>query len=446
MRKSNPKTEIGIRCCVMMLADKKSEGCFSDMGTLIVNGGRKLDGAVSVHGAKNSVLPILAATILNSGTSVIHNCPRICDVDAAIAILRYIGCDITFEKNTVTVDSQNAKNYKIPDEMMREMRSSVIFMGAVLARLGKVSLFTPGGCELGARPVDLHISSLKKLGAHIEEDGGAIKCHGRHMKGNDIVLSFPSVGATENTMIAATACEGRTRIINAAREPEIVDLQNFLVKMGADVTGAGSSMIVINGKKKLHGAEHTIIPDRICAATFMCAGALCGGHIRVENIIPEHVQTMASFLEGTGCDVKIGHDFAEIKRCGELSAIPAVKTLPYPGFPTDAQPPLMALATKCMGTTTFVENIFDRRYRHAEGLMRMGADIKIEGKIALVSGVEELYGCDVETTDLRGGAALVIAAMAAKGKSKIGAVGHIDRGYEKIEEDMTRLGADIVRR
>ncbi len=429
------------------VVDKKTVGgCFSDMGTLVIKGGRKLDGTVSVQGAKNSVLPILAATILNSGVSVIHNCPKLRDVDAAIEILRYIGCNVTIDGKTVIVDSKTAENYAIPDEMMREMRSSVIFMGAILARLGKASLFAPGGCELGARPVDLHISSLKKLGVRIEEEGGAIRCVSRCMKGNDIVLSFPSVGATENTILAATAASGRTRIINAAREPEIEDLQDFLVKMGADVSGAGSSIITINGRKKLHNVEHSVIPDRICAATFLCATALCGGRVRVEKIIPGHIATVISILEEIGCETKKGTDFIEIKSDGRLSAIPAVRTLPYPGFPTDAQPPLMALATKCMGTSTFVENIFERRYRHAGELIRMGADIKIEGRVALVRGVEKLCGCPVEATDLRGGAALVLAAMAAEGISEIKSVCHIDRGYEEIESDMSRLGADIKRK
>ena len=415
------------------------------MSTLVVNGGRMLDGRVSVHGSKNSVLPILAATILNSGVSEIHNCPKLRDVDAAIEILRCIGCKVSFEENTVVVDSSDAKSCEIPDELMREMRSSVIFMGALLARLGKVSLYTPGGCELGARPIDLHISALKALGAHIREKGGAITCEARRMRGKDIVLSFPSVGATENTMLAATACEGRTRIFNAAREPEIEDLQTFLVKMGADISGAGSSTITINGKRKLGNVSHTVIPDRICAATFMCAAALCGGRVRVENIVPEHVSTVTSVLDGIGCDVLIGKDYADISRKNVLSAIRCVRTMPYPGFPTDAQPPLMALSAMCNGTSMFVENIFDGRYRHVGGLCRLGADIKTEGKVALVYGVPRLCGCSVEATDLRGGAALVIAAMAAEGESEISEIHHIDRGYENIEERMACLGADIRR-
>ena len=330
--------------------------------------------------------------------------------------------------------------------MMREMRSSVIFMGAMLARLGKASIFTPGGCELGARPIDLHISSLRRLGACIKEEGGAINCEARRMRGRDVVLSFPSVGATENTMLAATACNGTTRIINAAREPEIEDLQNFLVAMGADVTGAGSSTIIINGKKKLHSLEYTVMTDRICTATFMCAAALCGGDICLCGTIPEQVSTVISILSDIGCAVRVENDSVRIRSEGELSAIRSVKTLPYPGFPTDAQPPLMALASKCRGTSTFVENIFDGRYRHVGGLIRMGADIKTEGRVALVYGVPKLYGAQVDATDLRGGAAMVLAAMAAEGKSEISKIEHIDRGYEKIEETLSALGADVKRR
>ncbi|MBR5543623.1 MAG: UDP-N-acetylglucosamine 1-carboxyvinyltransferase [Oscillospiraceae bacterium] len=416
------------------------------MSTLIVNGGRELFGEVSVHGSKNSVLPILAATILNAGTSVIHNCPKLRDVYAAIEILRCIGCEVSFEENTLTIDSKNVNNCEIPDELMREMRSSVIFMGAVLGRLGRVSLFAPGGCELGARPIDLHISALKTLGAHFREEGGAIRCEARRMRGRDIVLSFPSVGATENAMLAATACEGRTRIINAAREPEIEDLQNFLKAQGAEVYGAGSSTVTIEGKRPLSSVEYTVIPDRICAATYLCAAALCGGRVRVSGIIPEHISTVTTILDGMGCDIRIDEKSIDIARRGRLSAIRNVRTMPYPGFPTDAQPPLMALATRCAGTSTFVENIFDGRFRHVGGLIRLGADIKIEGKIALVYGVERLYGSNIDATDLRGGAAMVIAAMAAEGESRIGEIHHIDRGYEKIEESMSALGADIKRR
>ncbi len=415
------------------------------MSTLIVNGGRTLDGRVSVHGSKNSVLPILSATIINSGISTIHNCPKLRDVSAAINILRHIGCRVTHEGDTVTVDSRSVTRCEVPDALMREMRSSVIFMGAILARCGHISLSAPGGCELGARPIDLHISSLKKLGAHIHEEGGEITCSAKKLRGRDIVLSFPSVGATENTMLAATACEGRTRIINAAREPEIEDLQNFLIAMGAHVKGAGSSTVTIEGGGKLHDVEFTVIPDRIIAGTYMCAAAICGGHVCVDKVVPEHISTISSVLEGMGCEIKSGRDFVEIKRKGELRPIHVVRTLPYPGFPTDAQPPLMAVATRANGTSVFVENIFDGRYRHVSELVRLGAEISVEGRIAPVYGVPRLYGNSVSASDLRGGAALVLAAMSAEGKSEISCVSHIDRGYEKIEESMSALGADIKR-
>lgn len=415
------------------------------MSTLVINGGRSLDGKVCVHGSKNSILPILAATILNSGISEIHNCPNLSDVTAAIEILRCIGCKVDFRENVVTVDSKNACNSEIPDKLMREMRSSVIFMGALLARLKKASIFSPGGCELGARPIDLHLSAMKMLGAKITEEGGEITCDARRLKGKDIVLSFPSVGATENSMLAATACDGKTRIINAAREPEIEDLQNFLRAMGVEIYGAGSSTITVVGKKKLSDVKYTVIPDRICAATYMCAGALCGGHVRVENIVPEHISNVTSLIEGVGCEIDCGKDYIDLKRRGKLSALRTVRTMPYPGFPTDAQPPMMALTTKCDGTSVFLENIFDGRYRHVGGLIRMGADIRVEGNIALVNGVSTLRGAETSATDLRGGAALVIAAMAAEGESRIDKICHIDRGYEKIENIMSALGADIRR-
>lgn len=415
------------------------------MGTLVINGGKNLSGKIAVHGSKNSVLPILAATILNNGISEIHNCPHLTDVNAAIEILRCIGCKVDFRDDVVTVDSRDARRYKIPDGLMREMRSSVIFMGALLARLGKASMFTPGGCELGARPIDLHLASMRMLGAKVNEEGGAINCEARRLRGRDIVLSFPSVGATENTMLAATACEGKTRIINAAREPEIEDLQNFLRAIGAEVSGAGSSVITIVGKRSLSSTSFSVIPDRICAATYMCAAALCGGDVTVEKIIPEHISNVRALLTTAGCEIEEGNDFLRVQRYGELTALRMVRTMPYPGFPTDAQPQMMALTTKCDGTSVFAENIFDGRFRHVGGLVRMGADIRTEGNLALVNGVKRLRGSRVSATDLRGGAALVIAALAAEGESEIDEIFHIDRGYEKIEESMSALGADIKR-
>jgi len=415
------------------------------MSTLTVHGGKTLSGKVRIHGSKNSVLPILAATILNSGVCEIHNCPLLSDVAAAIEILRCIGCKVCFEDGVVTVDSSGASRCAIPDRLMREMRSSVIFMGALVARLGRASMSTPGGCELGARPIDLHLSSLRMLGARVKEEGGLISCEAGSLRGCDIVLSFPSVGATENTMIAALAAEGKTRIINAAREPEIEDLQNFLRAMGAEIYGAGSSIITVVGKKKLSSVKYSVIPDRICAATYMCATALCGGDVAIENVIPEHISNITSALSASGCEIKEDGESIRVKRCGELSALRMIRTMPYPGFPTDAQPQMMALTTRCNGTSVFVENIFDGRYRHVGGLLRMGADIRVQGNIALVNGVKKLCGSRVSATDLRGGAALVIAALSAEGKSVIDEIYHIDRGYERIEESLSLLGADIRR-
>lgn len=415
------------------------------MSALKIDGGVPLDGRISVHGSKNSVLPILAATLIHSGESVIHNCPDLRDVRSAMNILKYLGCSVRREGDTITVDSRTMDRCDIPDNLMREMRSSVIFLGAVLARSGCAKMSFPGGCELGPRPIDLHLAALRKLGAEIREEGGQIDCTVRRFAGCDINLAFPSVGATENIMLAAVGCTGKTRILNAAREPEIEDLQNFLISMGARITGAGSSTIEIEGTQATHNAEHNVIPDRIVAATYLIAAAVTGGEVLVEQMNPEHISTVISLLEYAGCDLRIGKDYAIIKRVGEMRAISTVRTMPYPGFPTDAQAPMMVLATQAMGTSVFVENIFDNRYRHVCELARMGANIRVEGKLALVTGRTPLSGAAVASTDLRGGAALVIAALGARGESVITDIRHIDRGYERIEEAFSLLGARIRR-
>ncbi len=414
------------------------------MGSFKISGGRRLSGEVSVQGAKNSILPILSAAILSPGISTIHNCPRLCDVDAAICILRHVGCRVDFRDDTITIDSREVRNCSIPDAMMRKMRSSVIFMGAILARCGSVSLFAPGGCELGSRPIDLHISALRKLGARVDEEGGAIFCAAEKMRGADITLSFPSVGATENIMLAATACKGVTRIINAAREPEIADLESFLRAMGANVYGAGSSVITIEGPSRLHDAEHTIIADRIVASTYMSALAICGGRIRLNNARSEHLEAVLPIFQAS-CKIDAGENFIEMESAGRLSAVRTVRTMPYPGFPTDAQPPVMAALTKACGTSTFVENIFDGRYRHVSELCRFGADIRVEGNVAIIYGKRTLFGTVCEAHDLRGGAALMVAAMGAEGESEIFGTEHIDRGYEAPEKGFALLGADIKR-
>lgn len=415
------------------------------MSILRVNGGRRLDGTVKVHGAKNSVLPILAATILSKSETVIRNCPDLTDVDAAVRILNRLGCSVTRDGDTVCVDSRQMTGCDIPDGLMREMRSSVIFLGAILARTGYAVLSMPGGCELGPRPIDMHLDALRALGADITEHGGNIICKADRLRGCRIDLAFPSVGATENSMLAASRAKGTTVITNAAREPEIWDLQRFLNKIGAKVFGAGSSIITVEGGDFGYSAEHKVIPDRIVSATYLCCAACCGGRVKVEGIIPNHLQTVCDALEEMGCTVIVGDDYVYIRAEDSLKAIRPVITRPYPGFPTDAQPPLMAACLKAEGTTAFVENIFENRYRHVDELKRMGADIRLEGRIAIVSGVKKLCAAPVTCTDLRGGAALIAAALGAEGESVISEVRHIDRGYENIEKALSEIGADIIR-
>ena len=416
------------------------------MSYFAVTGGTKLIGSVNINGAKNSVLPILAATLLNGGENIIHNCTDLRDVESAVKILRHLGCRISRQGKTLTVDSSTISRCDVPESLMREMRSSVIFLGPILARCGQVRLSTPGGCELGPRPIDLHLDALRKLGADVSLDGGEILCRVGNMRGRDIALSFPSVGATENIMLAATACTGQTRILNAAREPEIEDLQRFLSGIGASVRGAGSSEIYVSGTEKYRRAEHTVMPDRIEAATYLCAAAACGGYIQLENACFEHIASVASILSDAGCDIKNDTNRVIIRSDRRLSPLPAVQTMPYPGFPTDAQSQLMAAACLADGTTVFCENIFENRFRQASELVRMGANIKVSGKTAVVEGVRQLSGASVRCTDLRGGAALVIAALAAAGESRIYDIEHIDRGYEKIELAYSSLGGIIKRK
>ena len=415
------------------------------MSILKITGGKPLSGSIRINGAKNSVLPILAATLINGGVNVLHNCPDLKDVTSAIKILEHLGCKVKREGKTITVDSSVVSRCDVPDSLMREMRSSVIFLGPIIARCGCAVLHTPGGCELGPRPIDLHLSALEKLGVSIENEGGNIVCKAGDMKGRDIILSFPSVGATENIMLAAIACRGATRIINAAREPEIEDLQQFLKKTGASVNGAGGSEISIIGGRAYFDTEHRVMPDRIEAATYLCAAAAAGGDVTVEDCESEHIGTVIERLTEGGADIKVSGRSVRIKVSDRLKSMPPVRTMPYPGFPTDCQSQLMAVACTANGTTVFTENIFENRYRHTGQLERMGADIKVSGRVAVVEGVERLKGAVVTATDLRGGAALAVAALGAEGCTVIEDIYHIDRGYEKMEQSLASLGADAVR-
>lgn len=413
------------------------------MSYLLVKGGAPLCGEVRVHGAKNSVLPILAASVLAADVCAISNCPHLRDVDVAVRILKHLGCTASFSGDTLTVDSRTMHRCDVPDDLMREMRSSVIFLGAILARMGEVQMSYPGGCELGPRPIDLHIGALKTLGAEFEECGGTLRCAAKRLCAGEIFLATPSVGATENSMIAACACAGETVISNAAREPEIVDLANFLCAMGADVRGAGTSTVTVHGGSPLHGCTHRVIADRIVAATYLCAAGAAGGEVRLSGIDYRTVSTVAAALKEAGCRIESAGDSVTLARSGALHAIRPVRTAPYPGFPTDAQAILMASLLKSKGTSVFVENIFENRYRHVDELARMGADIRTAGRVAVVCGVKELRAAPVRCTDLRGGAALVIAALTAEGESRIGNIEHIDRGYDNIAQDMRCLGGSV---
>ncbi|MDR2665530.1 MAG: UDP-N-acetylglucosamine 1-carboxyvinyltransferase [Oscillospiraceae bacterium] len=410
-----------------------------------ISGGKTLCGTARVHGAKNSVLPIMAASLLARGTTVIENCPRLSDVGAAIKILTHLGCKIERDGERVAINSSSVTRCDIPHELMREMRSSVIFLGAVLGRCGEAVISTPGGCELGPRPVDLHISALRALGAEITVDGGNISCRAPKMRGGRITLEFPSVGATENTMLCAACCQGETVISNAAREPEIWDLQRYLTRLGYSVSGAGTPCVTVEGASISASTDMRVIPDRIVAATYLAAAACTGGDVEITDVIPRHLAAATDALAGMGCRISEGRGSVRINAAEKKRAIRPVYTSPYPGFPTDVQPQLMAACLSAEGTTVFVENIFENRYRHAEEMKRLGADIKTHGRVAMVTGVRRLRGAPVTSTDLRGGAALVLAALTAEGVSEVSGVRHIDRGYDDFEGVLRSLGADVGR-
>ncbi len=404
-----------------------------------------LKGNVRVSGAKNSALPILAASLLGTEDIILEDVPKLKDVSVICEVLTCLGAKVEFlDKGVIKINSKNINNYETPYELMSKMRASFLVMGPLLTRIGKTKTSLPGGCAIGTRPIDLHLKGFKALGAEIDVDHGNIGAYAKKLVGDRIYLDFPSVGATENIMMAAVMAEGETIIDNAAMEPEIVDLSNFLNKLGADVKGAGTSTIKIKGVKELGGATHSVIPDRIEAGTFMVAGAITKGDVVVENVISSHIKPVIAKLREVGCEVYENGDSIRVVGTDKLKATD-IKTLPYPGFPTDMQAQFMALTTICEGTSVVIETVFENRFMHVDELKRMGADIKIDGRSAIIQGVDSLMGAPVKATDLRAGAALVLAGLVADGVTEIGDVYHIDRGYENIEEKFRKLGANIYR-
>ena len=417
------------------------------MPEFIIEGGRTLNGEVNLQGAKNSVLPILAATILCEGESVIHNCPRISDVDIALEILNYLGCKTKFTGSDIIVNASNVERYDIPESFMRKMRSSIIFLGALISRIGKADLSLPGGCDLGPRPVDMHFMGLRQLGLNLEERHGRIKCDSvRGITGCNIALSFPSVGATENLILAAVKSKGTTVITNAAREPEIEDLADYLNSCGAKIRGAGEGVIQIEGVKKLYASEHTIIPDRIAAVTYMAAASVTAGTVFINDVNITHLSSVIPVFEEMGCIIDFPmKNSLRLKAPGRLIASKFIRTMPYPGFPTDAQALVMPMLCVAEGTGVIVESIFESRYKHVGELLRLGADVKVEGCTAVIRGVKRLSGAEVKAADLRGAASLVIAGLCAEGVTKINRIGYIDRGYDDIEGNLNKIGAYVKR-
>ena len=417
------------------------------MEKLIVKGGNRLVGAVKTSGAKNAVLPIIAASILGTTPSHLDEVPMLEDVHTISEVLKCLGLAVKCspEKNVLDIDSTSITSYEAPYELVRTMRASFLVMGPLLARIGKARISMPGGCAIGARPIDIHLKGFEALGVKIEQGHGYIEASAPEgLKGTSIYFDFPSVGATENIMMAASLAEGTTILENVAEEPEIVDLANYLNKMGAKIRGAGTDTIRIEGVEKLHGADYTIIPDRIEAGTYMIAAAMTGGDVVVENVLPEHQKPLIAKLREAGAVVEEDIDKVRVIGQNPLKAV-SIKTLPYPGFPTDMQAQMMAMMVIAEGRSKVTETVFENRFMHVVELNRMGAQISTEGRSAVIDGPCKLTGCDVRATDLRAGAAMILAGLVAEGTTRIGDLHHIDRGYENIVAKLKKLGADIER-
>ena len=418
------------------------------MDKYVIKGGKPLYGEVEVSGAKNAAVAIIPAALMVNGTCRLENIPQISDADMLMTILEHLGAKIKLvNRNAVDIDCTDVRYTDAPYDLMRKIRASYYLIGAMLGRFGAAKTTMPGGCNFGVRPIDQHIKGMTALGADVEVSGGFVyaKAIDGKLHGTRIYLDKVSVGATMNIILAASMARGRTVIENAAKEPHIVDLANFLNSMGADVRGAGTDSVKINGADSLHGGTYTIIPDQIEAGTYMVAAAAAGGEVRLTGVDYRAVSTVALSLAESGCEVRSEADAVSLRSTGALRSVRPVRTAPYPGFPTDAQPVLMAALLRSEGCTVFVENIFENRYRHVDELSRMGAEIRVVGRVAVVNGVRTLHGAAVKCTDLRGGAALVIAGLSAEGTTRVTELTHIDRGYDAIERDLAALGAQIRR-
>mgnify|MGYP001026738394 FL=1 len=412
------------------------------MSNYIIEGGKKLYGETYVSGSKNASLPIMAASVLNRGITKLYNVPNIQDVQTMFEIIRDIGGKVTKKNNKMIIDTSKINTYEIPENLMRKMRSSVILAGAIIGKYNKANFSYPGGCEIGSRPIDLHLKGFEKLGINIKEEYGEIICNAEKIEGTQIHLDFPSVGATENIILAACLAEGTTILTNAAKEPEIEDMVKFLNKAGAKIRGAGTDRVEIIGVKKLFEISYNIMPDRIEAGTYLVAGAITGGNVKIINANPNHIEPILDKLEEANCMLKIGKNCIELKAPKRIKAVD-IKTMPYPGFPTDMQAIFGALLSTAKGTSIITENIFENRFKYIQELNRMGAKINVEGRTAIIKGAKRIQGTNVVASDLRGGAALVIEALTAKGITQIENIHYILRGYEDIVEKLKSLGAKI---
>lgn len=415
------------------------------MSKYIIRGGMPVAGDIRIKGAKNSVLTLLAACILADGKVTLHDCPHISDVNTMLAILERLGCRTGRTGDDVTVDSAGISGDKIPGGLASELRSSIFLLGSLLSRLKKAKVAYPGGCEIGLRPIDIHLAGLRELGVRIVEKHGYIDCDSTRAHSADIMLDLPSVGATENLVMTCVFLKGVSVIRNCAKEPEIVDLQNFLNAMGAKVCGAGTGVITIEGVEKLHGVEYTPIPDRIVAGTWLIGAAICGGELTLSNVNPEHLSSLIAKLPKSTCKITCARDKINIICNGRCESIPKVETTYYPGFPTDLQTQILTLQTVSEGTSVIVENIFETRFKTVPELLKMGADVTVNGRTAVVRGVQSLNGARVSATDLRGGASLVLAGMCAQGETVIDNIYHIDRGYEDLTSVLPSIGVNIKR-